>query len=512
MAGKFRRISLHRAVFLTFLVIAVSLTASFLYVYGTFYRIENISEITKNQYLPQLIDKQRILVNIETLRRQLELIHTSGRQDEVRKAQVVAQALMAEAVFEQSRQFHEKVLELHPDILLLIELKEKLLLAEEVLQGAELHLQWLLGRFSVRTGSAFRPSDASADRAPEGGAKNSDAVMLSAFGGLCEGDGAVAPDCRALQDGREAVSAATKNMRALEQRTLKVKERLEEGLNALSDYTLTMEVLKISSDMMQVGTTVSHVRVQFILIGAITFALLLGCCLLIRLHILKPLVSMARFLHNLRLGRKTQPLSAARIKEIQQIMDMLPLLRTVIERLSMRTSLLLEERNEYAKLSLRDALTGLGNRLALEARKHADMPGLPLAALMFDIDFFKKYNDTFGHPEGDRCLQRVASAAKGCLRSPSDDIFRYGGEEFLVLVPGADSDVAGRIAVRILESIRKMGIAHPGSPGGTITVSVGVACRALGDTTTFDELTAQADEALYVSKKNGRNRMTVFSG
>ena len=156
--------------------------------------------------------------------------------------------------------------------------------------------------------------------------------------------------------------------------------------------------------------------------------------------------------------------------------------------------------------------TGLGNRLALEARKHADMPGLPLAALMFDIDFFKKYNDTFGHPEGDRCLQRVASAAKGCLRSPSDDIFRYGGEEFLVLVPGADSDVAGRIAVRILESIRKMGIAHPGSPGGTITVSVGVACRALGDTTTFDELTAQADEALYVSKKNGRNRMTVFSG
>ena len=308
------------------------------------------------------------------------------------------------------------------------------------------------------------------------------------------------------------MSAATKNMRALEQRTLKVKERLEEGLNALSDYTLTMEVLNISSDMMQVGATISRVRVQFFLIGVITFVLLLGSCLLIRHHILKPLISMAKFLHDLRLGRKTEALSAVRIKEIQQIMDMLPILRAVIERLSMRTSLLLEERNEYAKLSLQDALTGLGNRLALEERKNADMPGLPLAVLMFDIDFFKKYNDTFGHLEGDRCLQRVASAAKSSLRSPSDGIFRYGGEEFVVLVPGADSDVAGRIAVRILESVRKTGIVHPGSPGGVLTVSVGVACRALGDATTFDELLAQADEALYVSKKNGRNRMTVFSG
>ena len=308
------------------------------------------------------------------------------------------------------------------------------------------------------------------------------------------------------------MSAARKNVSRLEKRSLAVKERLEEGLNALSDYTLTMEVLNISSDMMQVGATISRVRVQFFLIGVITFVLLLGSCLLIRHHILKPLISMAKFLHDLRLGRKTEALSAVRIKEIQQIMDMLPILRAVIERLSMRTSLLLEERNEYAKLSLQDALTGLGNRLALEERKNADMPGLPLAVLMFDIDFFKKYNDTFGHLEGDRCLQRVASAAKSSLRSPSDGIFRYGGEEFVVLVPGADSDVAGRIAVRILESVRKTGIVHPGSPGGVLTVSVGVACRALGDATTFDELLAQADEALYVSKKNGRNRMTVFSG
>ena len=511
MAGKFRRISLHRAVFLTFLVIAVSLTASFLYVYGTFYRIENISEITKNQYLPQLIDKQRILVNIETLRRQLELIHTSGRQEEVRRAQVVAQALMAEAVFEQSRQFHEKVIELHPDILLLIELKEKLLLAEEALQRAELHLQWLLGRLSVRTGSAFRASvgqAVSSVRAPEDG----DAAMLSELSALCGGDVSAEPDCRALYDGREAVSAAKKHLRALEKRTLKVKERLEEGLNALSDHTMTMEVLKISSDMMQVGATVSQVRVQFILIGCITFVLLLGCCLLIRRHILKPLISMAKFLHDLRLGRKTDVLSAVRIKEIQQIMDMLPLLRAVIERLSMRTSLLLEERNEYAKLSLCDALTGLGNRLALEERKHADMPGFPLAVLMFDIDFFKKYNDTFGHLEGDRCLCRVASAVKGSLRRPSDAVFRYGGEEFVVLAPGADSAGAESIAARILESVRGAGIDHPGVPGGILTVSVGVAYRSLGDTTTFDELMAQADEALYASKKNGRNRMTVFSG
>ncbi|HJD97126.1 GGDEF domain-containing protein [Mailhella massiliensis] len=515
MAEKFRRISLRRAVILTFAVIVVSLSASFLYVCGAFYRIENLSEITKDKYLPQIIGKQRILVNIETLRHQIALIYNSGRQDEVRKARVVSQALMAEAVFEQSPEFHDKVLQLKPDLLLLLDLKEKLLFIRRQLQLGERRLEWIMGRLSARTGEDF---DAFAAHAPSGEAREvhgreyGAARIFSGIDRLCAGDNSPEQDCRAFHDCREMVEATRQALRRLDGQALAAMERLEDSLDTLSDYAVTMELLNISSDMGKVETTVSHVRVQFFLIGCVALGLLLGIFVLVQRNILKPLLSMAAFLHDLRQGRKPKPLSEARIREIQQIMDMLPVLRSTIERLNVQTSLLLEERDEYARLSLHDALTGLGNRWALEERKKADMPGMPLGIIMFDIDFFKKYNDTFGHMEGDRCLRRVAQAAKGSLLRHSDAVFRYGGEEFIVLIPGADLRAAGLIAGRILESIRSAGIAHPGAPGGVLTVSAGVACRALGEAATFEELMAQADQALYASKKNGRDKVTVFPG
>ena len=130
---------------------------------------------------------------------------------------------------------------------------------------------------------------------------------------------------------------------------------------------------------------------------------------------------------------------------------------------------------------------------------------------MFDIDFFKKYNDAFGHLEGDNCLRQVASIARGSLHRHSDAVFRYGGEEFVVLIPGADSAAAQIVAERLREGVRQAGIAHPGVPGGMLSVSVGVACRGLGEATSFDTLVDQADQALYTSKRNGRDRVTVFS-
>ena len=156
-------------------------------------------------------------------------------------------------------------------------------------------------------------------------------------------------------------------------------------------------------------------------------------------------------------------------------------------------------------------LRHIGEKALHASVKKADISGLPLAVIMFDIDFFKKYNDAFGHLEGDRCLQQVASVAKGSLHRHSDAVFRYGGEEFVALVPGADPEAAVLIAGRVRESIRDAGIDNPGAPGGVLTVSVGVACRCLGETTTLDALMAQADKALYSSKRNGRDRVTVFS-
>ncbi len=165
-------------------------------------------------------------------------------------------------------------------------------------------------------------------------------------------------------------------------------------------------------------------------------------------------------------------------------------------------------------MAMHDGLTGVANRryfdIALAekfslAKRHA----YPLATIMFDIDFFKQYNDRYGHQAGDECLKRVARAIGSvAAKRPGDILARYGGEEFVVLLPGADTGGAVMVAERILAAVQSLGIPHTGSPAGIVTLSAGVgAFQAVQETDDPDRLLTQADEALYQAKKDGRNRV-----
>ena len=191
-------------------------------------------------------------------------------------------------------------------------------------------------------------------------------------------------------------------------------------------------------------------------------------------------------------------------------MNIMPILHTAIKRLNMRTDLLMRERDEYRKLSLHDHLTNIKNRLALEEQNKSDIPEIPLAVIMIDIDFFKKYNDTLGHIEGDGALKKLARIIKDNLHRHTDRLYRYGGEEFVIVLPGADPHTAATVSERILESVRLHAIPHPASPFGILTVSMGCACRLLGDATPLGDLIEQADKALYTSKREGKNRVSFF--
>jgi diguanylate cyclase len=165
-----------------------------------------------------------------------------------------------------------------------------------------------------------------------------------------------------------------------------------------------------------------------------------------------------------------------------------------------------------------DQLTGVANRLRLDedlemvARRQED--AAPGAALMIDIDWFKQYNDRHGHLAGDQVLRRVATALASVVR-PTDRVYRYGGEEFLVLLPGASVDDATAIAERQREAVLRMGIPierERGPAGEVITISIGVARMVLpasGRPVNPDAWLKAADEAMYVSKVNGRNQVTV---
>ena len=174
---------------------------------------------------------------------------------------------------------------------------------------------------------------------------------------------------------------------------------------------------------------------------------------------------------------------------------------------------LARHRAQLAHLAHHDPLTGLGNRRSLEqdlevlyARSRRYGRGFALA--MCDLDRFKAYNDTHGHQAGDQALRAVAAAIVGELRG-SDSIYRYGGEEFLLVLPEQTLDGA-RIAVeRVRSVVERLAIKQTAGGGGVLTLSAGIAAYAPGDPTTAEDLLRQADAALYRAKSAGRNRIAV---
>lgn len=157
-----------------------------------------------------------------------------------------------------------------------------------------------------------------------------------------------------------------------------------------------------------------------------------------------------------------------------------------------------------------DGMTGLANHRAFQERLRAEIDRAvrndrPLALILLDIDRFKHYNDTYGHPEGDLVLKRVAELARESVRD-MDMVARYGGEEFAVILPEADSESAMEAAERIRQQVE-----NSARPDRGITVSLGVAERALAGNDPKGLITA-ADVALYAAKKMGRNRAVFTSG
>ena len=162
-----------------------------------------------------------------------------------------------------------------------------------------------------------------------------------------------------------------------------------------------------------------------------------------------------------------------------------------------------------------DGLTQIANRRsfdqALEIEtKRARRSGSYLSVLMVDIDYFKKYNDTYGHLEGDECLRKVARAMKTSLNRPGDMVARWGGEEFAILLPDTDKKSAIFIAEKLRKAVLDLAIVHETSlVEKVVTVSIGVATSDPADHSSYEKLLEQSDNALYKAKETGRNRVSV---
>jgi diguanylate cyclase (GGDEF)-like protein len=164
---------------------------------------------------------------------------------------------------------------------------------------------------------------------------------------------------------------------------------------------------------------------------------------------------------------------------------------------------LTREGERARRLARVDALTGLGNRRAFDEAlateiARAERAGAPLSVLVADLDGFKAINDRWGHLAGDRCLKEVAGAIRAAVREP-DSCFRWGGDEFAVLLPGTDTADAEQVSTRLAESVAE----ECTSPGGQpMTIAWGTAL--LGDGQTPEGLLAAADAALIAAKERGQ--------
>lgn len=178
-----------------------------------------------------------------------------------------------------------------------------------------------------------------------------------------------------------------------------------------------------------------------------------------------------------------------------------------------RTAELREANKRLEELTRSDPLTGLANRRHFDELKEVEFRraqrlGQPLSVLMCDVDFFKRYNDTYGHALGDQCLQAVAGTLKSVFARAGELVARMGGEEFAVLLPGCDANNARKAAERLRKAIATLAVAHADSPvAAHVTLSIGVAQFDPETTDRFDQLLQRADQALYRAKSQGRDRI-----
>jgi diguanylate cyclase (GGDEF)-like protein len=183
----------------------------------------------------------------------------------------------------------------------------------------------------------------------------------------------------------------------------------------------------------------------------------------------------------------------------------------------LETTLKLQDVNKYlVRLSNIDGLTDIANRRMFEKTlaeewEHSKIEGTPLSVILADIDYFKRLNDAAGHQAGDECLKRIAAELAKAVKRDSDLVARFGGEEFVLILPRTGHYEATLFAETIRASVERLDIRHPDSPiSSKVTISLGIATEIGDRFASFDALVGGADAALYAAKQRGRNRAASF--
>jgi diguanylate cyclase (GGDEF)-like protein len=281
--------------------------------------------------------------------------------------------------------------------------------------------------------------------------------------------------------------------------------------NLIEDYLAQLSLLTNETEQnitLQVATSVIDMKeqtqlIRLILIGGVVFLLII--VVLFQQRILKRISIFKQIVLN-----ETQEF------DYQTMLNGNDEITDLAEAFNEFTHTIDIQKQKLEQLSMLDGLTGIANRRALDIRLKHDIEistrqKSSVAILLMDIDCFKQYNDNYGHSAGDQCLKDVAKIIGDSLHRDSDFVARYGGEEFVCVLPETDSEGAQMIATHLLEQFKHAAIPHKSSNvADYVTMSIGITTSQPNALLTPEAIIKQADTALYIAKKAGKNSSSLY--
>ena len=271
----------------------------------------------------------------------------------------------------------------------------------------------------------------------------------------------------------------------------------------------TQSRLIVSIDEARVTAAINReIRTAYFQLGFVTLFVLLGALIGAEKLIINPIEVMTGMAK--RFGEGDWSARVARNKLPSEFIPLARAFNAMAAQLSEREREFVATNDRLTVMASIDMLSGLANRRGFQSRldfewMKAQQYNSELSLLMIDVDHFKLYNDTYGHPEGDACLTRLGETLAGIAADTMGFAGRYGGEEFCLLLPNTDSLKALAIGETVRAAVQSLGMPHITSSHQTVTVSVGVAATLPNDTLRPGDLIEAADAALYAAKHRGRN-------
>ena len=271
----------------------------------------------------------------------------------------------------------------------------------------------------------------------------------------------------------------------------------------------TQSRLIVSIDEARVTAAINReIRTAYLQLGFVCLFVLLGALIGAEKLIINPIEVMTGMAR--RFGEGDWSARVVRNKLPSEFTPLARAFNAMAAQLSQRERELVATNDRLTVIASIDMLSGLANRRGFQSRldfewMKAQQYNSELSLLMIDVDHFKLYNDTYGHPEGDACLTRLGEALAGIAADTMGFAGRYGGEEFCLLLPNTDSQKALAIGETVRAAVQSLGIPHGTSSHKTVTVSVGLAATLPNDMQRPGDLIEAADAALYAAKHRGRN-------